>query len=128
MHVHVQSQGRSYGRKLLCVCVYVCVFIFEKRQIGRESVFVLFLSRILRSEVCNLVWECANTHVHKYVLLHATLSTLTHTHAYLETYSKPVFQLILQHSVTLGIVLTGVDRCCRVVQQLAEGNSCLNAA
>lgn len=116
-HDRVQSQGRSCGRKLLCV------FVFEKRQIVEESLCALFHLCILRSEVCNLVWECVNTHVYSYALLNTPHSSYTHTHTLTWKHSwKPVFQLIIQHMVTQGIVFTGVDRYCRVVQQLAEWN------
>lgn len=100
--MHVETQGHKCGRKL---CVRECV---------GESL-CLFLSCMLRSEICNLV--CKHT-CKKYALLHTLHTFYTHTH--LETYLKPVFQLILQHSVTLlsSLVWTDVS----VVRQLADDN------
>ena len=99
MHVHVKSQGRSYGRKLLCV--WVCLYFFLKRKRKKErktdSLCVLFLSCILRSEVCNLVWECAEICTSAYST-HTHTQIHTHTHFTHTTYTLHTLRHILESS------------------------------
>lgn len=94
------------------MCEKVCVFKFEERQIGRESQCALFHSCILRSEVCNLVWECINTHAHKYALLHTRSTFSTDTQLFRNILEACFSARHWPQYNTVGTVL----RCCQVVK------------